>query len=90
MITLDRNIFKSYQPKSNKTVHVYLKELLDMQLKLIMRDKQDFLVSKLVAHRLVSELAGKTLKNSYEFKVRWLGYQASEDTWLPWVGCQRP
>ncbi len=22
MITLDRNIFKSYQPKSNKTVHV--------------------------------------------------------------------
>jgi hypothetical protein len=49
-----------------------------------MRDKQDYLVSKLVAHRLVSELAGEKLKNSYEFKVRWLGYQASEDTWLPW------
>ena len=49
-----------------------------------MRDKQDYLVSKLVAHRLVSELAGKNLKNSYEFRVRWLGYEASEDTWLPW------
>ena len=24
MITLDRNVFKSYQLKSNKTVHVYL------------------------------------------------------------------
>jgi hypothetical protein len=49
-----------------------------------MRDKQDYLVNKLVAHRLVSEVASKNLKNSYEFKVRWLGYEASEDTWLPW------
>ena len=27
MITLDRNIFKSYRLKEDKTVHVYLKEL---------------------------------------------------------------
>ncbi len=24
------------------------------------------------------------LKNRYEFKVRWLRYEASENTWLPW------
>jgi len=182
MVTLDRNIFKSYKLKEDKTVHVYLKELLEVQQTLLhasqaylaknkdkkvnkysglipttyevgdyvlvsypdkkapnkldpkwygpmqvvkvnrslyylldlvsgtilerhssfikpfrytdknkitpfdiaMRDKQDYLVSKLVAHRLVSEVAGKNLKNSYEFKVRWLGYEASEDTWLPW------
>jgi hypothetical protein len=35
MITLDRNIFKSYQLKSNKTVHVYLKELLEVQQTLL-------------------------------------------------------
>ena len=35
MITLDRNIFKSYQLKSNKTVHVYLKELLEVQQSLL-------------------------------------------------------
>ena len=38
----------------------------------------------LVAHRLVNDIAEEHLKNSYEFKVRWLGYDSSEDTWLPW------
>ena len=28
IITLDRDIFKSYKLKENKTVHVYLKKLL--------------------------------------------------------------
>ena len=54
-----------------------------------MRDKQDYLVSKLVAYRLVGEVAGKNLKNSYEFKVRQLGYEASEDTWLPWSAVRK-
>ncbi len=49
-----------------------------------MRDKQEYLVHSLVAHRLVSDIAGKNNKTSYEFKVRWLGYTALDDTWLPW------
>ena len=51
---------------------------------IVMRDKQDYLVSKIVAHRLVNDIAEEHLKNSYEFKVILLGYDASEDTWLPW------
>jgi hypothetical protein len=185
MITLDRGLFKSYKLKSEKPVHTYLKDLLEMQQKLVnasqiylaknkdkkvakdkiknknkkptsykvgdyvlvsypdnklpnkldtkwygpmkvvktnrsqyylvdlvtgttidrhssflkpyihsdknvspyqvaMRDKQEYLVDKLVAHRLVSEIAGVNNKTSYEFKVRWLGYTALDDTWLPW------
>ncbi len=35
MITLDKNIFKSYKLKEDKTVHVYLKELLEVQQTLL-------------------------------------------------------
>ena len=49
-----------------------------------MRDKQDYLVSKLVAHRRMNDELGMNCKNSYEFKVRWLGYDDHEGTWLPW------
>ncbi len=49
-----------------------------------MRDKQDYIVSKLVAHRQKNNELGMNCKTSYEFKVRWLGYNEHEDTWLPW------
>ena len=35
MVTLDRNIFKSYKLKEDKTVHVYLKELLEVHQTLV-------------------------------------------------------
>ena len=49
-----------------------------------MRDRQEYLVDKIVAHRLMNDYNGDRNRTSYEFKIRWLGYTPSDDTWLPW------
>ena len=48
------------------------------------RDRQEYIVDKIVAHRLMNNYTGDRNRTSYEFKVRWLGYNACDDTWLPW------
>ena len=48
------------------------------------RDRQEYIVDKIVAHRLMNNYTGDKNRTSYEFKIRWLGYNACDDTWLPW------
>ena len=48
------------------------------------RDNQEYIVEKIIAHRLVNDYSGDKNRTSYEFKVRWLGYKDSDDTWIPW------
>ena len=43
------------------------------------KDKGEFLVESIQAH--VGDL---TRKSSLDFKVRWVGYTARDDEWLPW------
>jgi hypothetical protein len=44
-------------------------------------DKDEFIVESIIDHRGSS----KSKSNSkLEFRIRWLGYHESEDTWLPW------
>lgn len=43
------------------------------------RDQQHFVVESIVAHT-----GDKILKSGMTFKVRWSGFEASDDTWLPW------
>jgi hypothetical protein len=49
-----------------------------------MKDKLEYIVDKIISHRLVSDIAGINNKTNYEFKIRWLGYTKDDDTWLPW------
>ncbi len=32
----------------------------------------------------MNDYSGDKNRTSYEFKVRWLGYKDSDDTWIPW------
>ena len=43
------------------------------------RDTQEFTFDSIVDHR-----GDLSKKSALEFKVRWLGYDASDDTWEPW------
>jgi hypothetical protein len=53
----------------------------DDLLKLAAADRDEFIVEFIVDHR------GSMKKNSkLEFKVRWQGYEESEDTWEPYQG----
>ncbi len=63
------NFFKPYV-HSDKNVSPF---------QVAMRDKQEYLVHSLVAHRLVSDIAGNNNKTSYEFKVRWLSLTALDE-----------
>jgi hypothetical protein len=44
-----------------------------------MQDQQEFLIDHIVTHR-----GDRKNKTDMEFKVRWMGYDESEDTWEPW------
>jgi Chromo (CHRromatin Organisation MOdifier) domain len=47
-------------------------------LKIAAADKDEFVVEAIVGHR-----GTLTKRSSLEFRVRWQGYDESEDTWLP-------
>ena len=44
-----------------------------------MADNQEFEIDCILAHR-----GNLNLKSTLEFKVRWLGYDETADTWEPW------
>ena len=44
-----------------------------------MRDNEEFVVDSIQEHR-----GDVTKLTSFEFRVRWLGYDATHDTWEPW------
>ena len=46
-----------------------------------MRDNEEFVVESIQEHR-----GDITKLTSLEFRVRWLGYDATHDTWEPWKG----
>jgi hypothetical protein len=48
-------------------------------LQVAMQDQQEFLIDKIVEHR-----GDRKKRTEMEFKVRWFGYDESEDTWEPW------
>ena len=56
MITLDRNIFKSYKLKEDKTIHVYLKELLEI-FSLLLQAKQSHYPDLLIDFAIRFDLA---------------------------------
>jgi hypothetical protein len=43
------------------------------------RDTNSFIVEKILSHT-----GTPTMKSQMDFKVRWLGYGAEDDLWLPW------
>ena len=49
-----------------------------------MRDNQEFIIQNITSHRLSQDYVSDKHKKAYEFKVHWLGYEESQDTWLPW------
>lgn len=44
-----------------------------------MQDNQEFLIDHIMEHR-----GDRHDKTNMEFKVRWAGYDESEDSWEPW------
>jgi len=58
-------------------------------LEVARRDKQEYIVDKIVAHRLVNPDVNDNLKNNYEFKIRWLGYDDRDDSWIKWKGINK-
>jgi hypothetical protein len=47
-------------------------------------DRDEWAVEMIVDHKL--EKSGKRKKkNDYSFRVRWMGFDATEDTWLPYA-----
>ena len=50
------------------------------------RDGAEFVVDEIVEHRVLSTSVGaKKKKTAYEFKVRWLGYDPVDDTWISYM-----
>jgi hypothetical protein len=49
-------------------------------LQIALKDKEQYVVQKIVAHRGVW-----SQKTQMSFKVRWAGYDESQDTWEPWT-----
>ena len=50
------------------------------------RDTDEFMVERILEHvdDTPAHIRHKPLKNSLQFKVRWLGYGEKHDTWEPW------
>ena len=46
-----------------------------------MRDNEEFVVDSIQEHR-----GDVTRLTSLEFRIRWLGYDATHNTWEPWKG----
>jgi chromodomain-containing protein len=46
-------------------------------------DSDHFVVEKIVDH-----IGNPRNKRSMQFKIRWLGYDESEDLWLPYSECK--
>jgi len=76
-----------------KELHVSRLKLYDMRTtddatSVAAADQSEWMVDSIVAHRFVDGYQRKRGrrpgKNAYEFLVRWLGFDASEDTWLPY------
>ena len=45
-------------------------------------ENQEWLIDTILEHRYSND--GRPLARNLEFKVRWLGYGAEDDTWEPW------
>ena len=62
----------------------YINDKDSTPFEVAMRDSQEFIIESITSHRLIQDYVSATHKKSYEFKVHWLGYEESKDTWLPW------
>jgi hypothetical protein len=84
-----QDIVKVLDLVTNKTMDVHLDRLKKYHhsaeatpaevLEVAAADKEEYVVEKIVDHRE----EGRKPKN-WMFRVRWHGYEPSEDTWLPW------
>ena len=43
------------------------------------KEQEEFFIEEIVAHR-----GNNNLKSTLEFRVRWLGFESSSDSWEPW------
>ena len=43
------------------------------------KEQEEFLVEEIVAHG-----GNNNLKSTLKFRVRWLGFDSSSDSWEPW------
>ena len=55
------------------------------QLHAAIRDDQYHIIEKIVSFREIKTSNARVLKKNFEFKVRWKGYTANDDTWEPFT-----
>ena len=64
-----------------RLTHFHLREGVDPQ-RVAAQGQGEFVVEAIVAH--LFEQKGGNSKNRVRFRIRWKGYEASEDTWHRW------